>query len=87
MKNIVSKIKHIIATLNGKCQKLAAQMEAKRVRAQTVLANNEGDFVMDHAMVFVIILAVAAVVIGALVVFVQTDMGPAITNKIKSFLN
>lgn len=56
-------------------------------KARAVLTAQEGQFVVDHALVFVIGVAVAAVVLGVATSFVQSDLAPAVTDKILGFMN
>jgi len=51
------------------------------------LRNEKGDFIVDHAAVAAIIIALAAIAITLLVKFLQSDMAPAVSSKILSFFN
>lgn len=46
------------------------------------LKEKRGDFVMDHAAVFLIILVVAGVVLGLLLTYFRTDFADALKTKI-----
>ena len=55
--------------------------------AKEKLQDTSGDFVLDHAMVFVIILVVGAVVITALVNYIENDFTDLIKSQINAFFN
>lgn len=80
-------MKKYIKSLPGKINAMLARLKADAVVAKGKLADERGQFVMDHAVVFVIILVVAAIVIALLTTFLQTDMAPLIKQKILDFFN
>lgn len=51
------------------------------------LKADDGQFVMDHAVVFVLILALAAIALGLLITFMKTDLAPTLRTKIMEFFN
>lgn len=56
-------------------------------KAMRLLRDQNGQFVMEHATVFAIILAAAAIAIALLTNFMQTDMAPSLSSKVQSFFN
>lgn len=91
MKKLVKTVQDIIKTMGDAArkavQKFAAKILVKQEAARLKLAESRGDFVMEHAVVWVIILVLAAVVIIVLRAFVKDDMNPLLTGKIKDFFN
>ena len=87
MKMLVKTVKSTIKTMQNAIQKLAAKALIKKETARLKLAESQGEFVMDHAVVFVIILVIAAIVIALLVFFLQSELAPLLTQKIKDFFN
>lgn len=73
--------------IKNSMDKLVMNLMAKKTVARHKLTEQRGDFVMDHAVVFVIILVLAGIGITLLTTFLQTDMAPLLTNKIKGFFN
>lgn len=67
--------------------KFVMNLMTKKAVAECKLTEQRGDFVMDHAVVFVIILVIAGIGITLLTTFLQTDMAPLLTQKIKDFFN
>lgn len=67
--------------------KFVMNLMTKKAVAERKLTEQRGDFVMDHAVVFVIILVIAGIGITLLTTFLQTDMAPLLTQKIKDFFN
>ena len=66
---------------------LMNNLKKKLNRALIRLQNTDGQFVMDHAVVFVIIIVVGALVLGLLKTFVGTDLAPVLKEKILAFFN
>ena len=66
---------------------LVNNLKKKLTRALVRLQNTDGQFVMDHAVIFVIIIVVGALVLGLLKTFVETDMAPVLKEKILAFFN
>lgn len=64
---------------------IRAQVEASLCRAK--LAEERGDFIMDHAVVFIIIIVVAALVISLLVAYLNTDFSSMLKSKVSSLFN
>jgi|GEM_PF-2011563 len=87
MKMLVKTLQDAIKTMRDAVQKFVAKVLVKQGAAHLKLAETRGDFVMEHAVVFVIILVVAAIVIALLIFFLQTELAPLLTQKIKDFFN
>ena len=58
-----------------------------RQAARLKLAETSGQFSVDNVVVIVITVAVAAIVLGLIISFLQTDLAPAVKEKILDFLN
>lgn len=80
MKKIVNKIKSLMTRTCIKTQAVAAEAHAK-------LQDNKGEFVVEHGVVFVIILVLAALAIALLRSLMNDTLSPTITQKIKDFFN
>lgn len=95
MKKLIKTMKDAIQKFSAKvCAKaeilrlkLTAYIRPKVGHIRLKLAETRGDFVMDHAVVFVIILVVGGAALLLLTTFLNTDMGPLLTQKIKDFFN
>lgn len=51
------------------------------------LSEDGGQFVMDHAIVFVIAIVLGGIVLGLLTVYVRTDLSNTLKTKINDFFN
>ncbi len=51
------------------------------------LSESSGQFVMDHAIVFVIALVLGGIVVGLLTTYVRTDLANTIKTKLNDFFN
>ena len=51
------------------------------------LSESSGQFVMDHAIVFVIALVLGGIVVGLLTTYVRTDLANTIMTKLNDFFN
>ena len=80
MKNLKNKLNSVKTTL-AICMKRAKQ------DATDTLTDNSGQFVVDHAVVFIIIVVVAAVVLYATKDFITNQLIPSITTKIMELFN
>lgn len=67
--------------------KFAAQLVCRRQIALDKLAENNGQFVMDHAVVFVLILVLAGIALTLLTSFLNDDLAPTLRQKILDFFN
>lgn len=79
-------MKNIRKLINKKCCDLIGRLHSLREVTKVKLAEENGQFVVDHAVVFVICIAIGGIVLLALTTFVNTDMAPALKNKILGFL-
>lgn len=66
-------------------RKVMAKLVASKETIRAKLAENNGQFVMDHAIQFAIALGIAIVVLPWLVNVISNDLGPAMVAKIRSF--
>lgn len=64
---------------------LNAQSCAFAVRAK--LQEKKGNFVMEHGVVFIIIIALASVAIVALVAYMQSDLSSLLKLKVSELFN
>ncbi len=80
-------MKKVIRALKEKLGQVYTGLLVMQNRARRALAGNEGQFVADNAVVVVIIVAVGAVALVVLIGFLQSDLAPAVKDKILDFLN
>ncbi len=80
-------MKNFVKTVKDTIRKFVAQMLDKKGTVCLKLAESRGDFAMDHAVVFVIILVIAAIIIALLIFFLQSELAPLLTQKIRDFFN
>lgn len=78
--NFINGVKAKFAALS-----IRAQAEADLYRGK--LAEERGDFIMDHAVVFIIIIVVAALVISLLVAYLNTDFSSMLKSKVSGLFN
>lgn len=78
-------IKNIIKTIRIAACKIRASIMNNA--AAEKLAGQDGQFVVEHAAVFAIILVIAAIVIALLITFLQGDFKTLITGKISDLFN
>lgn len=83
-------MKKIWKTITNRVKNIVGRAKTAATRAicatQLKLAEENGQFVMDNAMVFVIIVVAAGIVIGLFTAFLNTDLAPALKTKILGFL-
>ena len=79
-------MKNVFKSINRKCCAVISRLQALRAATRAKLAEENGQFVVDHAVVFVICIAIGSIVLVALTTFVNTDMAPALKNKILGFI-
>lgn len=71
--------------LDNVTRKLCAAAAVKKNEARQKLAENSGQFVMDHAVVFVLITVLGGIALALLTSFLQSDMAPTLKSKIMEF--
>lgn len=76
-------MKKIINKLNN----LFIRTRLAAIGTREKLEETRGDFVLDHAMVFVIILVIGAIVIAVISNYIQNDFVNLIKEKITAFFN
>jgi len=67
--------------------KIAIRTKLAAMGAKEKLTNRDGDFILDHAMVFVIILIVGGISIALLVTYLQGDFSTLVSDKVTEFFN
>lgn len=87
LKNMKNAIKDMIAAVKAKAKKMADWAMARQKAVQLKLAENQGQFIMDNAMITVIILVLGAIIITALTVLIQNDLIPSLRTKIMDFFS
>ena len=80
MNTLKNHIHTALTHLYLRANKLSGHMKAK-------LLSNDGQFVVDHAVVFVIIIVLGALALTLLKGFIETDMAPVLKEKIMAFFN
>lgn len=68
-------------------QFLNKKVIAAKCRVANKLAENNGQFVMDHSVVFVLIIVLGGIALGLLTTFLTTDLAPTLKTKILDFFN
>lgn len=84
MKN---RMKNLFAQMKETALRLFGHAQMNTARSQQKLAETRGDFVMNHAVVFIIIIVVAVVVIGLLIAYVQGDLASLLKGKVSGLFN
>ena len=74
-------------TLNAAMSKAYIRARLYTARMKDTLKDESGQFVMDHAVVFVIIIVLGALALLLLKNFLNNDMAPTLKNKIMEFFN
>lgn len=80
-------LKNMKTTLGNVARKLHAALLMKKGTIRMKLAENNGQFVMDHAVVFVLIIVLGGIALVLLTTFLQNDMAPTLKTKIMDFFN
>lgn len=80
MKNLKNKLNSVKTTL-------AIRMKRAKQDAADTLTDNSGQFVVDHAVVFIAIVVVGGLVLLAMKDFLTDQLIPAITAKIMELFN
>lgn len=78
-------MKSIFKFINKKGCTVIRRCQTARAAAQAKLAEENGQFVMEHALAFAIALGVAAIASALVISALQSDLAPAILAKIHSF--
>lgn len=78
-------MKNIFKFINKKGCTVIRQCQIVRAAAQAKLAEENGQFVMEHALAFAIALGVGAIASALVISALQSDLAPAILAKIHSF--
>ncbi|MEA4954810.1 MAG: hypothetical protein VB096_04785 [Pseudoflavonifractor sp.] len=71
--------------LDHAARKFCAAVTVKKSAVREKLAENSGQFVMDHAVVFVLIIVLGGIALALLTNFLQSDMAPTLKSKIMEF--
>ncbi|WP_293009828.1 MULTISPECIES: DUF6133 family protein [unclassified Oscillibacter] len=74
-------------TLNAAMTKVYIRARLYVLRMKDTLKDESGQFVMDHAVVFVIIIVLGALALLLLKNFLNNDMAPTLKTKIMEFFN
>lgn len=80
MKNVMNKMNVGVIRMQAKLNELAADAKKK-------WNENRGDFILDHAMVFVIILVVGGIALLALKTYIDEEFTELVKTKIDEFFN
>lgn len=80
MKTVMNKMNVGMIRMQAKFQELATE-------AQRKWNENRGDFILDHAMVFVIILVVGGIALVALRTYVNEEFAALVKTKINEYFN
>ena len=73
--------------LNAAMTKAYIRVQLRTARLKDTLKDESGQFVMDHAVVFVIILVLGALALLLLKNFLNDDLAPTLKTKIMAFFN
>lgn len=73
--------------LNAAMTKAYIRAQLRTARLKDTLKDESGQFVMDHAVVFVIILVLGALALLLLKNFLNDDLAPTLKTKIMAFFN
>lgn len=84
MKN---RMKSLFAQMKETALRLWCRAQTNVTRSQQKLAETRGDFVMNHAVVFIIIIVVAVIVIALLIAYVQGDLASLLKGKVSDLFN
>lgn len=74
-------------TLNAAMSKAYIRARLYTARMKDTLKDESGQFVMDHAVVFVIIIVLGALALLLLKNFLNNDMAPTLKTKVMEFFN
>ncbi len=77
-------IKNIVSTVRNARQKTES---IPKTKAAAKLAEQNGQFIVEHAAVFAVILVIAAIAITLFVTYLQGDFSSLITGKINDLFN
>ncbi len=80
MKSVINKMNVGMIRMQAKLNELAADAKKK-------WNEKRGDFILDHAMVFVIILVVGGIALLALKTYIDEEFTDLVKTKINEFFN
>ncbi|MET0018007.1 hypothetical protein [Oscillibacter sp.] len=80
-------MKTIKNNLNAAMVKAYIRAQLRTARLKDTLKDESGQFVMDHAVVFVIILVLGAAALLLLKNFLNDDLAPTLKTKIMAYFN
>lgn len=80
-------MKNLMNTLRNRMNLAAAHAYLTAKTAKEKLGENNGQFVMDHAVVFVIIIVLGGLALLLLRNYLQDDLANTIKSKIDAFFN
>lgn len=73
--------------LNNAIRALSIRAHAGLLSAKSKLKERNGQFVIDHAAVFIIILVLAGITLTLLANYIETDFASSLKSKINSLFN
>ena len=73
--------------LNNAIRALSIRAHAGLLSAKSKLKERNGQFVIDHAAVFIIIIVLAGIALGLLSTYIKTDFATELKSKISSLFN
>lgn len=74
-------------TIQKKVNSLTTRMNLAWMHTRQKLRETSGQFVMDHAAVFIIIIVLAGLTLGLLVVYVENDFSNSLKSKLNELFN
>lgn len=80
-------MKTIRNKLNEKLLRAYLRVRGLGKKAAETLENEDGQFVVDHAVVFVIIIVLGAVAIVLMRTYLQNDLSVLLKNKVEALFN
>ena len=80
-------MKTIRNKLNEKLLRAYRRVRGLGKKAAETLKNEDGQFVVDHAVVFVIIIVLGAVAIVLMRTYLQNDLSVLLKNKVEALFN
>lgn len=86
-KTIINRMKNAVTLVKGLANRVKVVAIRTNCAVRLKLAEENGQFVVDHALVFVIAIALGGIALALLTTFLQTDLAPAIKDKVLDFMN
>lgn len=80
-------MKHLINNIRSSVRRASVRSYAAVHNARRKLAEDEGQFVMDHAVVFVIIIVLGGVSLLLLKNYLNDELSNTLKSKINEFFN